>query len=329
MMAPVNSLGQRKEQRQWKQQIDAMDSVEDPVFILGHWRSGTTLLHYLLCLDDQLTAPNNYQMASPFNFLSQEAVSLPARLLKRFGLIPETRPMDQVRVSLESPQEDEQGLFMASTLSPIGAWLFPRHHAYYERFFTFEQASDEEREQWKTTMRWLVRKLSLRYPGKRLVLKSPPHTARIPLLLELFPHASFIHIHRHPYEVFQSFSHFYNSLVRLVNLQRMTPEYVQNTVLRWYRIVYDSFFAHQPKIPNGNWFETCYDHLKTQPEIEMEKMYAHLGFNGFDALQPRIRAYLNSLSDYQNNQYPPLENVERELICQRWEPAFKHWNYQP
>jgi len=37
---------------------------------------------------------------------------------------------------------------------------------------------------------------------RRLVLKSPPHSCRIGVLLEMFPKARFIHIVRDPYLVF-------------------------------------------------------------------------------------------------------------------------------
>ncbi len=51
----------------------------------------------------------------------------------------------------------------------------------------------------------MLRKLTVRHGSeKRLVIKSPVHTARVALLLKLFPDAQFIYIHRNPYEVFQS-----------------------------------------------------------------------------------------------------------------------------
>jgi hypothetical protein len=33
-------------------------TIEPPLFVLGHWRSGTTHLHYLLGLDDRFAFPN-------------------------------------------------------------------------------------------------------------------------------------------------------------------------------------------------------------------------------------------------------------------------------
>src|SRR5690349_17545594 len=42
----------------------ALEKVQlsgDPVFTIGHWRTGTTLLHELLALDLRLRAPTNYE----------------------------------------------------------------------------------------------------------------------------------------------------------------------------------------------------------------------------------------------------------------------------
>ncbi|MDQ3566024.1 MAG: sulfotransferase [Pseudomonadota bacterium] len=60
-----------------------------PLFILGHWRSGTTLLHNLLTRDTgQFAYANTYQAVNPRTFLSTEAVNT-----KLFGfLVPKTQP---------------------------------------------------------------------------------------------------------------------------------------------------------------------------------------------------------------------------------------------
>ena len=40
--------------------------------IIGHWRSGTTMLHELLILDPRHTFPNTYQCFEPLHFLWTE-----------------------------------------------------------------------------------------------------------------------------------------------------------------------------------------------------------------------------------------------------------------
>ena len=73
-----------------------------PLFVLGHPRTGTTMLHQLLALDTET-----------FGTCSTFCAGFPAAFLwvERFkwafaGLVDKTRPIDNVDLSLDSPQED-------------------------------------------------------------------------------------------------------------------------------------------------------------------------------------------------------------------------------
>jgi len=96
---------------------------EPPLFVLGHWRSGTTLLHELLMLDSRHTCPTTYQCLAPHHFLWTEWI-LPPFL--RF-LLPAKRPMDDMPAGLDRPQEDEFALVNLGVPSPYLAWAFPNH----------------------------------------------------------------------------------------------------------------------------------------------------------------------------------------------------------
>jgi hypothetical protein len=83
--------------RKWKDV-----AVPPPLFVLGHWRSGTTHLHYLLGRDDRFACPNFYEVFFPHTFLSTPrwVSGLTAFLL------PEHRAYDNVRLDLTVPCED-------------------------------------------------------------------------------------------------------------------------------------------------------------------------------------------------------------------------------
>ena len=59
---------ERLQEPQYGKKIESL-RVEGPVFVLGHWRSGTTLLHEILALDPQFEAPTTYQCLNPHSFL--------------------------------------------------------------------------------------------------------------------------------------------------------------------------------------------------------------------------------------------------------------------
>ena len=77
---------------------------------------------------------------------------------------------------------------------------------HFLKFLSFEKAAATAFLRWQRSFVWFLRKVTYaqlladRQP-KQLLIKSPVHTARIPLLLQLFPAAKFIFIHRDPIEV--------------------------------------------------------------------------------------------------------------------------------
>ena len=85
-----------------------------PLFVRGHWRSGTTLLHELLGLDDRFASPTTFQCFAPSHFLLTESV------VSNYGnwLIPNRRPMDNMKAGWSFPQEDEFALMNLGAPTP-------------------------------------------------------------------------------------------------------------------------------------------------------------------------------------------------------------------
>ncbi len=329
LAAPFNSFFAARENKKHGKAIQATSLTQDPIFILGHWRSGTTHLHYLMCEDPQFCAPNNYQASRPDIFLNGGEKSLATKIANALGLIPKTRPMDEVKVDVDTVAEDEQGLFMHCGLSPIGAWLFPQNRHYYDKYLDFSNASDTEKTTWKEGFHWFNQKISYRYPGKQLLLKSPPHTARIPLILELYPNAKFIHIQRHPFDVYRSFFYFYQKLVTMINLQRLSVEQVEETIISRYQLIYNSYFAHRRLIPENHLVEIYYEDLETHPLEQLRFIYESLQLSDFIAIQPKLSDYLQTVNTYKKNPSTSLPQDLRDKLYNRWRLCFDNWRYEP
>jgi omega-hydroxy-beta-dihydromenaquinone-9 sulfotransferase len=71
-----NSVVARIERARFGRRIDTTQ-VQPPLFILGHYRSGTTHLHSLLALDQQFAAPSFFQVLNPHTFLTTERWAAP------------------------------------------------------------------------------------------------------------------------------------------------------------------------------------------------------------------------------------------------------------
>jgi hypothetical protein len=162
--------------------------------------------------------------------------------------------------------------------------------------------------------------------GKQLVLKNPVNTARIPLLLELFPGAKFIHIHRCPYDVFASTRNLRHSLLSLTTLQSIDPNNADSTVIELYEGMMQKFFSDRPSIPSGQIVEVGFADLERDPLKVLRHIYEELDLPGFNDALPAFESYINSQRAYQKNQFQ-LSDRERELIDRRWAFAFQKLGY--
>jgi hypothetical protein len=283
--------------------------IEPPIFILGHWRHGTTHLHNLLALDPNLVAPTLYQTLYPGTFLMTE------RVVPRLGqpLLLRRRPHDDVALDFGAPNEDELALVNDGAPSPYLSWVFPRRADHYDCFLTFREATGDEVAAWKSSLLGFLKKLAHR-DDRPPVLKSPPHTARIGVLLDLFPAARFVHIRRNPYQVFRSARHMYATTMRYWRLQSPPPGDEDDRILRIYREMYDTYFDQRGLIPTGHSCEVTYEDLERDPIGQVGAIYEALGLPGFGAVRPGMEVYLKSIAGYRKNVHSELPEPDRQRV---------------
>jgi omega-hydroxy-beta-dihydromenaquinone-9 sulfotransferase len=316
-----NSVVSRIERQRFGEKLKDV-AVHPPLFILGHWRSGTTHLHNLMAVDDHWAYPNSYQTLYPHVFLTNEALN--SRLIQPF--MPPRRPMDNVEWTLKSPQEDEFAIANATCISPCIGWVFPQRREFYQRFLTLRNVSESELALWKSGLMQFLKKLTLKY-NRPLVLKSPQHTCRIRLLLGLFPDARFVHIHRDPYVVFQSSRHTYQTVIELHRVQRYRTDELDSWILGQYREMYDVFFEERSLIPAGRYHEMSFEQLEIDPIGQMRAMYQALDLPDFAQVKPALKQYVGSIAGYQKNSFGSLSNELREQVAERCRPCFEEWGY--
>jgi hypothetical protein len=312
-----------REKRLYHDAIAGTKITRAPVFILGHWRSGTTHLHNLLSLDaEQFCCPNTFQVSFPDAFLCMEDV-----YRDRFErIMPNTRGTDNVAFNLQAPQEDEFALCLLTLHSILVTFLFPRHYDQALSYLTFRDADVHIVEQWKKEFTWFLKKVTLKY-NRTLLLKSPPHTARIKMLLEIFPDARFIHVHRHPYEVFRSFQRLMTSDVWGSCLQRPDMKSIPERILKQYTILYDAFFEERDLIPQGQFYEVAFEALEHDPEGQLRGIYNSIGLGSFEPVVPQVRSYIASIADYKKNSHTPLTTEWQERVAVTWSRSFEEWGY--
>ncbi|MCO5233175.1 MAG: sulfotransferase [Chitinophagales bacterium] len=295
-----------------------------PVFILGHWRSGTTHLHYLMSKDPQFAYLSNYKA-----FLLN--VCLLGRTWLKFilsPLMPEKRPQDNVPMSVDAPAEEEQPFTNLSTRSGMMSFFFPKNLSYHEKYNLFQGISKREKRLWKRDYSYLLKLISYSSGGdKPLVLKNPHNTSRVKELLELFPNAKFIFIHRNPYEVFHSSRHLYHTMISSQFLQDFSDEDVDERVFYNFSSTMKKYIEEYNLIPKGNLIEVSFDELEEDPLETMQMIYSKLQIPDFKIALPFMEEYLNKVKNYKKNKFPDLDDLYIQKINKDWDFAFQHWSY--
>ena len=296
---------------------------ESPLFIIGHWRSGTTYLHTILSQDPQWGYVKSIQAFMPgIEIMDIKWVKsiLKKRMLK-------IRPHDNMPRGFDIPEEEEFALSNLSTLGSYHSQWFPQNESYFKKYVLFNDITDQEIEQWKNQYLKLLRRVVV-YTGKNnLILKNPPNTARIKILLEMFPQAKFVHIYRNPCHIYSSTFNMYQKAIVPQFLQEFSEQQIKERIFCWYEQIMKKFITQKSLIPQGHLIEVRFEDLEKNPVEVTKKIYSILNIPHFEKIQSKIETYLNSVSDYKKNPID-LDRYTLEEIKRRWLFAFKEWNYE-
>jgi hypothetical protein len=293
-----------------------------PLFIIGHWRTGTTLLHEMLILDERHTYPTTYDCFAPHHFL----LSGPWMTRWFRFLIPAHRPMDNMAAGFDRPQEDEFAMCMLGVPSPYWSVAFPNRNPQNTEYFDLTGLPSRSLEEWKRAFVGFLRRVHFKKPDRRLILKSPPHTCRIPVLLDLFPDAVFVHIVRDPRVVIPSTVNLWKSLSRSQGFQVSKHDGLEDVVFDTFDHMYARFDATRGLIRADRFYELRYEDLIADPIEEMQKLYSHLGLGGFDRVRPALEQFWAGQSDYKTNRYAVSEKG-RDAIAQRCATVIERYGY--
>ena len=296
-----------------------------PIFVIGHWRSGTTHLHYLLSQDDRYTHLSSFQafffnMAFTTKWFFKPILKI---------VMPKTRPQDNVKVDADAPAEEEHALVNITKMSGMHLFFFPKNKLNFDKYNCFEEISSNELQEWKAIYSNMLKQIEVfNKADKKLVLKNPHNTGRIKVLQEMYPNAKFIFIHRNPYDVFRSTITLYERAVKTQFLQEFSEEELNELVLYCYEKMMSKYLENRNLIPANNLIEVGYDELIDHPIDELERIYNQLSLGEFQRAKPKLSLYLKTLKAYKVNPKVQLDEGIKEQIKKRWDFAFKEWGYQ-
>jgi hypothetical protein len=266
----------------------AGQKIEQPIFITGLPRSGTTFLHRLMMTDPVNRAPLVWETISPWPNASgpdRRAANV-ARQLKMFEwLAPEFRALHPLDAT--SPQECSEitaHVFRSLRfdtnyhLPAYRRWLdadVGRHlpaYQFHRRFLSHLQFQDRKAGRW--------------------VLKCPEHVFALRAIRTVYPDARLIFVHRDPVKVLLSVAHL-TEVLRRPFTRQLDPKVIgRDESARWLagaeRMMQTGDDAGLPE-------PVCHVHhmdLISDPVATVDGVYRHFGMRLPDAAATSIERYV-------------------------------------
>lgn len=297
------------------------DRDAEILFIIGHWRSGTTLLHELVVLDPRYSYPTTFECFSPNHFL------LTGKWLPKliWFLLPAKRPMDDMALSFDHPQEDEFALISMGAPSPLLRIAFPNHPPPDLEFLDMTGVRDEDLGRWKDRMRKFVA-MQVVAKQRPLVLKSPTHTGRVEVLAEMFPRAKFLHITRDPYQLFSSTQRLWRALDVAQGFQLPRETDLDEFVFTALERMYGGLQRQRAGLAPSRICDVKYEDLIADPVATLRRAYECLAIEGFEEIAPQIAESMQRRKNHQTNRHSLPDELRRE-IRRRWNLYFESYGY--
>lgn len=340
LLSPLAVLQENK----YKKLLADKPLENDPLFILGHWRSGTTFVHNIFAQDKHFGYTTTYQTVFPHYIMAMQGLLKPIMKL----VMPSRRPTDNMELSPDLPQEEEFALAGMTPYNYYNFWFFPDNmQEYCDRFLTFRDITDEELQEFKTNFEKLV-KLSLwNTGGTQYLSKNPSHTSRIRALSELFPRARYIYLMRNPYTVFESTRSFFINTIKPLQFHTITDEEMEQNILRNYMELYHAYKeqkktltaspvhsqggANEAVVSPSPWerlfYEVRFEDIEKDALAITEDIYKKLDIPGWDEAKPAIEKYILSKKNHKKNKYQYAPRTI-ELVNEHWGEVLDEWGYE-
>ena len=279
--------------------------IRRPIFVIGWYRCGTTYLHNLLATHPQARAPLYWELTHP-------CPAVDPRKIKPRQLIRKTKLANRIHRYLapgfnrahsmpaEKPEEclhlfENAGMgttaFFITEAKSVAWWLLdkdfgPGYHFYKNQI---------------KILNWLR-------PGRRWVLKWPFHLWHLDALLDVFPDATVIHIHRHPQEAIPSVC----SLAALA--REPFCDRIDNAALGQFWMDYNAAglergLASRDRAGSGQIIDVGYTDLITNPSAVIQRILAAIDLTPDDA-------WLNSLPTGRRNSQEQNRERHRYTLSQ-------------
>lgn len=300
-------------------------TLKEPVFIIGPMRSGTTFLHYLLSKDKQYAWLRTAETIFPRIYLLLDP--LVNFLVHKF--LPKKRPMDNLPIDIDCPQEEEFGMANLCVYSPYNGAYFPKKLSeFYYKYSFFKNVNNKIIEKWKKTYFYFLKKISYSNDNKRLLSKSIVNPGRLRYIIEMFPDAKFIFMYRNPYKlILSSKKLFARNVLPHMAYHQITEEQLVDSILDIAKNCFLTYHKDRDLIKPENLIEIKFEDFVRTPLAFLKEIYTKLNIDGFEDSKEAFIDYIKTFKNYQADSYNIAPALE-EKIYTTLQFVFERYDYR-
>lgn len=313
--------------------------IKAPVFIVGNFRSGSTLLQRLMARDRHFTSMNVAEIyIAPtitqrkfWKFMGGiDRIFFGGRGRKYLGT-RDKQWLDTIqmhKVGLFTPDEDE-GLLITIWSTMFLQFVFPLFDELpaYDRFD--EELAPKQRRRILGFYRAIIRRHLFYTGGDRLYLaKSPGHTSRIDSLLEFFPDARIIYLARNPIRLVPSALNFFKYIWSYMGIPDGARRF-QKAMFRQFKYWYLYPMQRFKELPAARYMVLRYNDFVADIEGTIEKLYAWMNLPISEGFHEIIDQVVQSNHAYESDNVYRLEDLglTRQMIADEFHEVFEIFQF--
>jgi omega-hydroxy-beta-dihydromenaquinone-9 sulfotransferase len=301
----------------FKRKIESYKLKHDPIIILGYWRSGTTYLQRLLCINPEIAYLTQYEAFLPLGSAIHSKLFKPL-LNWAFRILKIKHPSHGVFMDMNFPSEEDIALISASySNTPMWSHIYSNRADYYFQKLLISEEGSEDFFSFRKMYQYLLKKLSYLNNGRQLVLKSPSNTTKIPEILSIFPNAKFVYIKRNINDVY-----FSNIKLLSNNRHQWLQVMKQHEMTEFFISSYPRVISHYNKtksiIPAQNLVEIEFEKLCENPKNILREIVSKFNIRHFEKYEMRVNQFLENnhlkeVSRYSGDLPPQVRQMFEQL----------------
>lgn len=293
--------------------------VKQPIFIVGNFRSGTTLLHRLLAMDAQSTGMTSWEIYLAPSITQRRFYRWLMKLNRLVGN-PIEKLLNAFDKALRSysymhptglREIEEDGhifLHLWSSYNLFAFFPFPelvRNYIYYD-----EQASEDQKNHEMNYYHGVLKRHVFASGGKRYISKSPTYSAKVRTLHQKFPDAKFINLVRNPNRVIPSSVSLYSNHWKTYgDPEEEYPHSGSEAIMEQARHWYIHPHQYLKRLPPDQYLMVRYSDLVADPQGTVERIYERFGLEMTEPYRENLHQESEKAKKYKSTHKYSLDQM--------------------